>query len=140
MSYLTAMNISVSGLYAQRIRMNTIAQNIANINSTRTHEGGPYRRQDVVFSAVPLTGSVMPGTNQGMGVMVTEIIKDSRLHPSKYDPGHPDADAGGYVTMPNVDMMEEMVNLITAARSYEANIASFQTARLMTAKALDIGV
>ncbi len=142
MSFFSSMNISASGLTAQRIRMNVASRNLANINTTRTSQGGPYRRQDVVFTAAALETATGYPENRvsGAGVRVAGIIEDSRPHPLKYDPYHPDANDDGYVAMPNVDLMEEMVNLISASRSYEANIAAFQTTRQMAGTALNIGV
>lgn len=129
------LNVSASGLEAQRIRMNIIAGNLANAQSTRTPEGGPYRRKDVVFSEVlsSVTG------NGPAEVRVSGIIEDQRPFQVVYDPQHPDADAEGYVQMPNVNLLEEMVNMMSASRSYEANVTAINSAKSMANKALEIG-
>ena len=129
------MNISASGLEAQRVRMNIIAGNLANAQSTHSPEGGPYRRKDVVFSEIlnSMTGSE-PGE-----VKVSEIIDDQRPFQVVYDPHHPDANAEGYVQLPNVNLLEEMVNMMSASRSYEANVTAINSAKSMAMKALEIG-
>ena len=129
------LNISASGLEAQRFRMNIIAGNLANAQSTHTPEGGPYRRKDVVFSEV-----LDEMTAKGSGkVEVSEIIEDQRPFQSVYDPQHPDANAEGYVQLPNVNLLEEMVNMMSASRSYEANVTAINSAKTMAQKALEIG-
>ncbi len=144
MNFLESIRISASGLSAQRARMNIISSNLANVNTTRTQEGGPYVRRDVVFAARPaelpfhdMLESRM--TRETSDVGVAGIIQDQRPLPLKYDPGHPDADENGYVRMPNVNTVEEMVNLISATRSYEANIAALGATKSMIVKALEIG-
>lgn len=140
-----AMDTSASGLTAQRLRLDVIANNLANANTTRTAEGGPYRREVPVLTARhpssfnafflgALAGGEIPG-----GVMVASIEKDPRPPKMVYDPGHPDADARGYVAMPNVEVVSEMVDLIAATRAYEANISSINAFKAMAAKALEIG-
>ncbi len=129
------LNISASGLEAQRIRMNIIAGNLANAQSTHTPEGGPYRRKDVVFSEIL---DSMTGKDPGE-VQVSEIIEDQRPFQVVYDPQHPDANAEGYVQLPNVNLLEEMVNMMSASRSYEANVTAINSAKSMTQKALEIG-
>ncbi len=131
MSLLTAIRINASGLTAQRQRVEVASANLANSQTTRTAEGGPYRRKDVVFQTT-LEGSVA-------GVEVSQIVEDSRPFERRYEPGHPDADAEGYVAYPNVNAMEEIANLISAARSYEANIASISIIKTMINRTLDIG-
>ncbi len=136
--------VSASGLEAQRKRLHIISSNLANIESTRTLEGGPYRRQDVVFTAAPVEGSfenALSAKLRGvyLGVNVTEIIKDPRPFKAVYEPQHPDADAQGYVLYPNVHAMEEMVNMISALRSYEANVTALNATKSMALKALEIG-
>jgi flagellar basal-body rod protein FlgC len=133
-----AADISASGLAAERLRLEVVANNIANAFSTRSTNGGPYRRQDVVFSAVLNqrlgAGGIRPrGRLSSLGgVQVAGVVEDmSELH-RVYNPSHPDADKNGYVSMPNVDLPVEMVNMITASRAYEANLRSMQFFRQMT--------
>lgn len=129
------LTISASGLEAQRIRMNTIAGNLANAQSTHSPEGGPYRRKDVVFSEI-----LDEITGKGSGeVHVSEIIEDNRPFQLVYDPQHPDANADGYVQLPNVNLLEEMVNMMAASRSYEANVTTINSAKGMAQKAMEIG-
>lgn len=133
----SAMEVAASGLSAQRIRMNTIASNLANASTTETPEGGPYRRIDPVFEAVRLQGAA---AEQGVSlVRVREIAEDPRPGQLVYDPSHPDANAEGYVTLPNVQAVEEMVNMITASRAYEAGVTSIETIKQMARSAIDIG-
>ncbi len=143
MDFFTAIKISGSALSAQRYRLNIISSNLANAQTTRTPEGGPYRRKDVVFEATPLSPSFSETLkdalrNDVLGVKVKEVINDPSPFKRVYDPGHPDADKDGYVNMPNVNTVVEMVNLINATRSYEANIAAIDAAKNMALKALDI--
>ncbi len=127
--------ISSSGMSAERLRMEVIANNIANANSTKSANGGPFRRQDVVFAEV--LGRVQPGGLPVLGgVQAVELVEDPTELPSVYMPGHPDADAEGFVRMPNVQLPVEMVNLLTAARAYEANLRAAQTFRQMNEQAL----
>lgn len=144
MDFFDALHTSSSGLAAQRLRMNLISGNLANINTTRTDTGGPYRRKEPVFAAQvpnPSFGEMLSSQNdqQLPQVKVVEIIEDQRSPLMKYDPGHPDADLDGYVAMPNINLMEEMVNLISATRSYEANVTAVKAAKEMARKALEIG-
>lgn len=144
MDFLDALNISASGLNAQRVRMNVISSNLANVNTTRTPEGGPYQRKEVIFASQPgspsfsevLDAQRMQGVSE---VRVEKVVNDSRPLLQKYDPHHPDADAQGYVTMPNINVIEEMVNMISATRSYDANVAAVKAAKNMALKALEIG-
>jgi flagellar basal-body rod protein FlgC len=134
---LGAANISASGLSAERLRMEVVANNIANANSTRTPQGGPFRRQDVVFAAV--LGQRMRATQGGLslgGVRTAGVVDDNSELPRVYNPGHPDADAEGFVTMPNVQLPLEMVNLMTANRAYEANLKVLQAFRQQAEQAL----
>ncbi len=129
---------------AQRIRMNVISSNLANIQTTRTPQGGPYRRRDVVFAAVPLSSSfeeiLRNSLNKGLSeVRVVDVVIDGRSPKMIYAPNHPDADRSGYVAMPNVNVIEEMVNMLSATRSYEANVTAIQAAKGMVLKALEIG-
>jgi flagellar basal-body rod protein FlgC len=144
MDYSTGLRISSSGLSAQRMRMNTISSNIANINTTSTPEGGPYRRKDVVFESMPETrnfGEILtaePDKNL-QRVQVTDIQVDRGAPLPKYEPNHPDADENGYVFYPNINLMEEMTNMIQATRSYEANVSALQASKDMAMTALEIG-
>jgi flagellar basal-body rod protein FlgC len=146
MDFFDALHISSSGLAAQRLRMNLISANLANINTTRTEKGGPYRRKDPVFEARFPAGKasfremLSHRRNELLKeVAVVEIVEDSRPPIRKYDPMHPDADANGYVAMPNINLMEEMVNMISATRSYEASVTAIKSAKDMALKALEIG-
>ena len=133
MDMFSAMKISATALEAQKVRMNVSASNIANVNSTSTPDGaGPYRRKDVHFSAYMLEEGAY-------GVDVTGIVEDPRPFRKVFDPGHPDADSEGYVTFPNVNIIEEMVNMMTAGRAYEANITAINNAKSMMMKALELG-
>jgi flagellar basal-body rod protein FlgC len=138
MGLFDSFRISGSGLTAERLRMDTIANNLANANTTRTEQGGPYRRQMVVFSAI--NGDSKPYKKRiGGGVKVVGITQDPALPKLVYDPQHPDANEDGYVAFPNVNVVTEMVDLITATRAYEANITAINAAKSMALKALDIG-
>lgn len=151
MNLFTAMEVSASGLTAERIRMNALASNLANARTTRTEAGGPYKRVDPVFRAVPMierTSELSPPDpmqqyNQNVGgtylVEVPSIRQDESAPQLIYDPQHPDADARGFVAMPNVNVVEEMVNMITASRSYEAGVTVMQTLKGMAQSALSIG-
>jgi flagellar basal-body rod protein FlgC len=125
---MSSLNISASGLAAQRARLDVIAENLANAETTRTPDGGPYQRQQAVLAADP-----------DGGVKVSEVVADPRPPQRVYEPGNPDADAAGYVAMPNVNPVEEMVDLVTATRAYEANVTAFNAGKAMTRKALEIG-
>ena len=143
--FLSGFRISGSGMSAQRQRMNTISSNIANINTTRTPEGGPYRRKDVVFEAMSdgKTFGDIIGVNDPKSdfsrVQVTDVIYDKKAPLMKYDPNHPDANDEGYVAFPNINLMEEMTNMIQATRSYEANVQAIQATKDMALSALEIG-
>jgi len=145
MNFLGSMATSSSGMSAQRFRMNIISSNIANAQTTRTPEGGPYRRRDVIFGALPaprtfaeeLRSKVTEETP--LHAKVLGVSVDERSPILKYDPSHPDANEEGYVAMPNVNPMEEMVNLMLASRSYEANVAAFNATKSMALRALEIG-
>jgi flagellar basal-body rod protein FlgC len=128
--------VSASALEAQRVRMNTIASNMANAQTTKTEAGGPYVRKDVVFSATPVNSK----PNEKLeGVRVREIVEDHKPPVTVYDPGHPDADEKGYVSMPNINVIEEMVNMMMALRAYEANVRAFNMSKGMFQKALELG-
>lgn len=152
MSFWNSLRISASGLSAQRLRLDMISNNIANAQTTRTTEGGPYKRQDVVFAAQS-TSSHMPefianrlgntpvGNTAGQtgGVTVSQVVTDQEPGSRVYDPTHPDADAEGYVTYPNVNLVVEMTNMLSATRSYEASLQVVDASKRMALKALDIG-
>ncbi|ONI37733.1 flagellar basal body rod protein FlgC [Candidatus Epulonipiscium fishelsonii] len=147
MSFFDGMNIAATGLTAQRQRLDIISQNLANVETTRTPEGGPYQRKVVTFEQMnpdvnfnTILNDTMGATQQGVkGVRVASILEDTSPFPVIYDPGHPDANADGYVTMPNVNSVDEMVNMISASRSYEANVTVFNNMKAMIAKALELG-
>lgn len=144
MGIFSAMDISSSGLSAQRLRMDVISRNIANANVTRTASGTPYRRQVAVMREIKgndfesyLKNSLSKNYSGGVEVVaVVDDMSDFKMH---YDPSHPDANKDGYVLMPNVDTVTEMVNMISASRAYEANITSINNAKSMALKALEIG-
>jgi flagellar basal-body rod protein FlgC len=145
MDMLAGLETSFSGLYAQRLRMNVIAANLANADTTRTPEGGPYKPQQVVFAAQPRLSSfaqlldqqqIEPGMNP---VHVVDIVRDPQEVRLEYDPKHPDANAAGYVAYPDINVMQEMVDLIAATRSYEANVTAINAAKNMALRALQIG-
>jgi flagellar basal-body rod protein FlgC len=144
MGLFDALTTSASGLSAQRLRMNLISANLANINTTRTAEGGPYQRKEPVFAAQTerqsfrhvLESEISAGLSS---VKVVDIIPDNRPPIIKYDPDHPDADEAGYVAMPNIHVVEEMVNMMSASRSYEANVSAIKTIKNMVMKAMEIG-
>lgn len=147
MRLFSAFEISGSGLTAQRLRMDVIANNIANVNTTRTAQGGPYQRQRVVFEPRQESEFVLPfsmeaqkrASGGGSGVRVVGVSNDPSAPRMVYDPGHPDADERGYVAMPNIQLVNEMVDMISATRAYEANVAAINSAKSMAAKALEIG-
>lgn len=143
--FLSGFRIGGSGMAAQRQRMNTISSNIANINTTKTPEGGPYRRKDVVFESMPdvksfgdIVGVDSPESETNR-VQVTDVIYDQKAPLMKYEPGHADANEDGYVAYPNINLMEEMTNMIQASRSYEANVQAIQASKDMALSALEIG-
>ena len=147
MDLFSSFEISGSGLSAQRLRMDTVSNNIANVNTTRTAEGGPYKRLRVVFTPrqpepiflLPMDPKARAAAQLGAGVRVAGVSPDPTAPKMVYDPGHPDADAKGYVAMPNVNIVNEMVDLISASRAYEANVTAINSAKQMAAKALEIG-
>lgn len=140
MSLLGAIDISSSGLAAQRRRVEVTSANLANSQTTRTEEGGPYRRKDVVFRTAPFGDELGNALSNALsGVEVDGVVDDPTPFEKRHEPGHPDADAEGYVLYPNVRPMEEMANLVNAARSYEANLASINIVKSMIAKTLELG-
>ncbi|MFT7003029.1 MAG: flagellar basal-body rod protein FlgC [Sulfurimonas sp.] len=161
MSFLSSFDISGYGLSAQRVRVNTISQNIANAQTTRTEEGGPYRRKQVVFKAIDfneqfnkalgkMTNSAKyeDPLNEGdfgkkvnpaiMSVIVDKISRDDSEPNMKFDPSHPDADANGYVSYPNINPVIEMADLVEATRSYQANVAAFESSKDMANSAISL--
>ncbi len=139
------VQISAGGMSAQRCRLNVIASNLANQNTTRTPEGGPYRRRDVIFQATPpkveektVNGPTTSSGTHTMSVQVVDVITDPSPLVMKYQPGHPDANTDGYVAYPNINTFEEMVNMLSATRSYEANATIMKNAKEMSAKIIDL--
>lgn len=137
MPQMNAMDISSMGLTAQRKRLEVVAENIANVNTTRGANGEPYRRKHVVFETVLQNQLSLQAGNEG--VRVSEVVADPSPYKQVYQPGHPDADAGGNVLMPNVNVVEEMVDMISATRSYEANVTALNATKSMLMKALELG-
>ncbi|MBX3016626.1 MAG: flagellar basal body rod protein FlgC [Bdellovibrionaceae bacterium] len=143
--FFSGFRVSSSGMAAQRMRLNTISSNIANINTTKTPEGGAYRRKDVVFQSMPDAksfGEILTDSNPRSDVQrvqVTDVISDTRAPLRKHEPGHPDADEEGYVSYPNINLMEEMTNMIQATRAYEANVSAMQAAKDIALSSLEIG-
>jgi flagellar basal-body rod protein FlgC len=146
MSLFGGLEISASGLTAERLRMDVTAENLANAQTTRGADGQPYRRKEVILQEVPgsfgaTLSTAMGGGNsgtQGGGVQVAAVVQDATPLKRVYDPGHPDADAQGYVSMPNVDTVTEMVDLISASRAYEANVTAMQAAKQMFSRTLEL--
>jgi flagellar basal-body rod protein FlgC len=160
-NFLNSFDIAGYGLSAQRVRVNTISSNIANAQTTRTDEGGPYRRKEVVFKAINfnnLYNSMLADKTQSMdyedpldenqlgnkvnpaimSVKVDKIVRDDSKPLMKYEPNHPDADANGYVAYPNINPVIEMADLVEATRSYQANVAAFQSAKDMANSAISL--
>ncbi|HWJ41675.1 MAG TPA: flagellar basal body rod protein FlgC [Candidatus Limnocylindrales bacterium] len=140
MSLFSSLQVSSSGMSAQRARAELLVENMANSETTRTPEGGPYRRKDVVFStdsqASPF--SAVFQNEMGNGVRVSEIVEDQREPERRYVPGHPDADANGYVAFPRMNPAEEMVDLLNSTRSYQANVAAISSVKDMISRSIDI--
>lgn len=144
MNLFSAMEIAASGLSAQRTRLNALSSNLANARTTRTEEGGPYKRIDPVFQAVPVGTRFADlvneqGAESAHLVTVPEIRQDQSAPQTLYDPNHPDANEEGFIQLPNVNVVEEMVNLITASRSYEAGVTVMKTLSGMARSAINIG-
>lgn len=144
MDLLTSLKLSSSGLAVQRQRMEAISSNLANMETTRTAEGGPYRRKDVVVTSLPLEDDFDSVLNHELGgslrqVMVTQMREDQTEARLEYKPDHPDANEAGYVSMPNIDLMSEMVNLVTTSRSFEANVTVVNATKSMALRAIDLG-
>ncbi len=160
MSFLNGFDISGYGLSAQRFRINLISSNIANANTTRTDEGGPYRRREVIFKAVDFSDLLTQQLQKNgylqnenpiddpaaqmlpkpplMSVRVDKIIRDDSPFKLRFDPSHPDADENGYVALPNVNPVIEMADLIEATRAYQANVAAYQSTKTMAQSAIDL--
>jgi flagellar basal-body rod protein FlgC len=141
---LKCIDIAASGMTAQRTRLNVISMNLANANTTRTADGTPYRRKTSIFQTAPISGSFEEQFKDKLekevyGVKVSEIVPVAGEFKKIFDPSHPDADEAGYVYLPNVNLVEEMVQMLNANRSYEANVSAIKTAKEMALKALDIG-
>ncbi len=142
-NFMTALDIASSGLSAQRTLLNVISMNLANINTTRTQEGGPYRKKEVIFQSAPIK---WPPDNlmrtelerQIKGVKVNRIVEDYDGVRKVYDPNHPDADEDGYVSYPDINVVEEMAKMLTALRSYEANLSTVTSIKTMLNSALQI--
>jgi len=141
MDVFSAMETLASGLTAERVRMNVTASNLANSQTTRTESGEAYRRRDVVLEAVNLqdNGFASALEREVSGVQVSKIVEDDDPFRRVYDPAHPDAAEDGYVNMPNVNMVEEMVGMVMASRAYEAGVTAMQSVRDMASKALSLG-
>jgi len=145
MDFMTALDIGASALSAQRTHLNVISMNLANIKSTSTASGeGPYQRKSVVFESTPVDSPFSKAMQSALdrdlsGVKVTGVVNDNRPPRMVFEPGHPDADANGYVAYPDINVVEEMANMITTMRTYEANAASISTTKTMFTKALEIG-
>jgi flagellar basal-body rod protein FlgC len=146
-SLFTAISVSASGMEAQRSRAEIITENLANADTTRTPDGGPYKRKDTVFTATPVlwsfsdalsAASGQSALGQSLGVSVSDITIDDRDPERRYMPGHPDADTDGYVAFPRVDPAEEMVDLMSASRGYQANVAAISAVKDMIARSIDL--
>ena len=143
MDFMTALDISASGLTAERTQINVISMNLANVKTTRTEYGGPYRRKSVEMAATPVDDSFSKQMSGALdrelrGVRVMNVVQDKRPFKMVYEPGHPDADSEGMVKYPDINVVEEMANLMTAQRGYEANVTSIDTIKAMYNKALEI--
>ena len=144
MDFMTAFDISASGLSADRTRINTISMNLANAKTTRTAQGGPYRRRSVVQQATevddPFSIHMRSALDRAVqGVRVSAVTMDNRPFKRVYEPGNPDANAEGYVMYPDINVVEEMANLMSAQRNYEANVTTVDAVKGMFIKALEIG-
>ena len=144
MSLFNALSVSASGMSAERTRAQILVENIANADTTRTAEGGPYRRQDVVFQSEQVdtsfsslfSSSMAEGAGNGVGI--SEVVQDTSEPDRRYLPGHPDADKDGYVAFPKVNPAEDMVDLLGASRSYQANISAISAVKDMIQRSIDL--
>jgi flagellar basal-body rod protein FlgC len=141
MSLFSAISIGASGMAAQRARAELLVENLANAETTRTPDGGPYRRKDVVFESAPVSppfSSIFDAESGLLGVRLAEVVTDTGEPERRYLPGHPDADADGYVAFPRINPAEDMVDLMEAARNYEANVAAIGAVKDMISHSLDL--
>ncbi len=140
MSLFSALSVSASGMSAQRTRAELLVENLANSETTRTPEGGPYRRKDAVFAteAQPSQFASMFQDELGTGVNISEVVEDTREPDRRYLPGHPDADAQGYVAFPRINPAEDMVDLMGASRGYQANVAAIGAVKDMINRSIDL--
>ncbi|HUS06928.1 MAG TPA: flagellar basal body rod protein FlgC [Bryobacteraceae bacterium] len=141
MSLFTSLSVSASGMAAQRTRAELLTENLANAETTRTPEGGPYRRKDAVFSSEAQSSpfsSIFQAELQANGVGVADVVEDTREPEKRYIPGHPDADASGYVAFPRISQAEDMVDLMGASRGYQANVAAMSAVKDMIHRSLDL--
>ena len=146
MNLFETLSVSASGMSAQRQRATALVENLANAETTRTPEGGPYRRKDVVFQSEPahspfsgiFQSELDSGQEQAVGVSVSEVIEDTREPDRRYIPGHPDADAKGYVAFPRINPAEDMVDLMGASRNYSANVAAMAAVKDMINRSIDL--
>jgi|SRR4051812_40920873 flagellar basal-body rod protein FlgC len=139
MGLLDSMTIASQGMTAERTRLEIIASNLANSNTTRTPEGGPYKRRDVIFTSTDISSDFSSELDRAShGVQVQEIVPDNSQPVRRYEPGHPDADSQGYVSMPNINPLEETVNMMTATRAYQSNLTVFNAAKDMARATIDI--
>lgn len=146
MSFFSSINTSATALTAQTLRMDVISENIANVNTTKTADGGPYKRKTVTFQEIgdqrPFSSvfeEVYSTSSNGKGVQVSKIVVDNKEGALVYDPSHPDADENGYVMQTNVNIVQEMTDMISASRSYEANVTAMNATKAMLTKTLEIG-
>jgi flagellar basal-body rod protein FlgC len=146
MDLFKIFSVSGSGMAAQRSRMTVVAGNLANSETTRTPDGGPYRRRDILFQSVPVDGEfsaqldgLSEGSGGAQGVEVVGVKQSGRPPRKIFDPNHPDANSEGYVSLPDINVMEEMVDMLSAVRSYEANLTTFNTTKSLIRKLLDMG-
>lgn len=142
MSLFSSLSVSASGMAAQRTRASLLVENLANAETTRTPEGGPYRRKDAVFASeqvsTPFSNVFESELNAGTGVAVAGVVEDTREPDRRYLPGHPDADPAGYVSFPRVNPAEDMVDLMGATRGYHANVAAMSAVKDMIARSIDL--
>jgi flagellar basal-body rod protein FlgC len=140
MDFLTALHVSGTALSAERVRVNLASSNLANAETTRDASGNMYRRLDPVFQSMPMgdASDISPNASGPMGVRVSSIVADNGPGRKVYSPGHPDADADGFVTFPDVNPVHEVVNLLSASRAYDANATALETLKQMAARGLDI--
>lgn len=144
MDFMTAIDVGASALKAERTHLNVISMNLANAKTTRTVDGGPYRRKEVVFKETEVQSPFSKAMNSALdqdvkGVRVESVQNDNRPLKQVYEPGHPDANKDGYVSYPDINVVEEMTNMLSAMRAYEANVSTITTSKSMFSKALEIG-